>query len=145
MIISLISILGLTGIVWAIGRRLPFSICPICAGVAGTWLWLISGYFLGYQIDLVITALLMGGTVVGVMSKLERLIEPKFGLIWKTVFVVSGFGAMGSLIGGRWLLFATGIIVALIATFACRTPRIKRSGGESEQIKKLKKEMEKCC
>jgi len=151
--VTLTSIIVITVLVWLTNRilllrlrsRSVFQICPICAGVTGTWLWLIMAHFLGYRIVLTIPALLIGGTVVGVMTKLERLVEPKFVLVWKTIFVISGFLAANSLISGIWPIFVIGIILALIATFAFKTRKIKLDRPESGQIKELEKKIKNCC
>ena len=147
LIITLTSIIAITILVWIANRTLPlpFSICPICAGVTGTWLWLMGAHFWGYQIDLIIPAMLMGGTVVGVMSKLERLIEPKFVLVWKTVFVVSGFLAVNSLIMNQWLGLVLGVIIALVFTFSFKIRKIKSSKQTSDQTKELEQKMKNCC
>lgn len=129
------SIIGLTVLVWSINRILPFSICPICAGVSGTWVWLLLAHFTDYQIDLTIPALLLGGTVVGIMSKLEKLIEPKFVLVWKTIFVTAGFLAADSLITHHWLILAGGIIVALLTTIT----------SQRQKPEQGKPDLKNCC
>lgn len=75
MIIAIISILSLTSIVWVLNKILLIKICPICAGVSLTWLWMLLGMGYGllsiekYQL---ITAILMGGSVVGITNKIEE-------------------------------------------------------------------------
>jgi hypothetical protein len=145
IVITLTSILSLTILVWLAKRILPFQVCPICAGVSGTWVWLMAAHFWGYQIDLTIPALLMGGTVVGAMSKLEKFVAPKFVLVWKTIFVMSGFLAADSLITGHWLIFTVGIIVAVIITLAFKWRGITGNKLGSERIAELKKKMKSCC
>ncbi len=147
LIITATSIIVITILIWVVNRTLllPFSICPICAGVAGTWVGLIGAHFLGYQIELIISAMLMGGTVVGVMSKLERLIEPRFVLVWKTVFVVSGFLTANSLITGNWPILVGGIILVLIITLTFKTKKVKLNKQESKQTEELKQKMKNCC
>ncbi|MEK7190231.1 MAG: hypothetical protein AAB661_00500, partial [Patescibacteria group bacterium] len=55
--------------------KLPFQICPICAGVSLTWLWMLFGMGLGFlsveKYQMVI-AILMGGSVIGIVNKLEE-------------------------------------------------------------------------
>ena len=145
MIIALISILGLTILLKFAKPFLPFSVCPLCAGVSLTWLWLITAYFLGYQIELTIPAMLMGGSVVGIMFKLESVIKTKFVLRWKTIFVMSGFLAMNSLITGQWIIFASGIIMALVITLAFKLPKIKPEKPETEQSVEIKNKLKNCC
>src|SRR3989344_7286156 len=65
IVITITSILGVTIVVWLANRILPFQVCPICAGVFGTWVGLLSAYFLGYPIDLVVPPPFMGGAVGG--------------------------------------------------------------------------------
>jgi hypothetical protein len=75
MIIAIISILIIVFAVWLINKKLPIKICPICAGVSLTWLWMLLGMGYGmlsiekYQL---VTAILMGGSVVGITNKLEE-------------------------------------------------------------------------
>ena len=75
MIIAILSILILTSVIWVLNKILPIKICPICAGVSMTWLWMLLGMGYGllsiekYQL---ITAILMGGSVVGITNKLEE-------------------------------------------------------------------------
>ena len=75
MIIAIISILILTSAIWVLNKKLPIKICPVCAGVSLTWLWMLLGMGYGllsiekYQF---ITAILMGGSVVGITNKLEE-------------------------------------------------------------------------
>src|SRR3989344_8267180 len=144
MIIAIISILIITLLIWSLKKVLPFNVCPICAGVFLTWLWMLVGMFLGllstenYQL---ITAVLMGGTVVGLMSKLEQFIKPKFVLIWKALFVALGFVAVYSLISVDWIIFLVGVILAVAFTFAFKIPKVRQENQESEKRKELEEKM----
>jgi len=147
MIIAIISILIITSIVWLIKSKLKFKICPICVGVALTWLWMFIGMLSGklsiitYQLP---TALLMGGTVVGSMFKLEQFIKPKFLLFWKMVYVIFGFLAMYNLLIGNWVVFVIGIIIIVVITFVFKIYG-KEKKQNSEKSKQLEKMMENCC
>ena len=75
MIIAISSIVVITITAWALNKILPVKICPICAGVSLTWLWMLFG--MGYGLLLVdkyqlITAVLMGGSVIGITNKLSE-------------------------------------------------------------------------
>ena len=75
MIIAIISIFILTLIVWLINKKLSMKICPVCAGVLLTWLWMLLGMsygFLSVEKYQIIIAILMGGSVVGITNKLEE-------------------------------------------------------------------------
>ena len=53
------------------------KICAICAAVSLTWLGLLLLKLLGVQVDLLVIAILMGQSVVGLMTKLEEYFEKK--------------------------------------------------------------------
>ena len=145
MITAILSILIITLVVWLVNKKLPIQVCPVCAGVFLTWLWMFIGMSLGkllianYQLPV---SVLMGGTVVGLMSKLEQFINLKFVLIWKMIFVVSGFTAVYSLITDQWGIFAIGVIVDIVVTLIFKT-----YGAEKENLnlKKLKEKIKNCC
>jgi len=148
LIIVIISILIITFATWLLRKYLSLKICPICVGVALTWIWLLVGMKLNllstvnYQLPV---AILMGGTVVGLMSKLEQFVNQKFILIWKTIFVASGFSAVYGLINTDWTMFAVGAILAVVVTFVLKTRGVEPEKQESEQVKKLKEKMKNCC
>lgn len=76
MIIAILSILILTFFVWALNKVLPIKICPICAGVMLTWLWMFWGIWFGllsvarYEF---IIAILMGASIGGIVTELKKL------------------------------------------------------------------------
>ena len=65
---AILSILVITGFVWLLNRITPYKVCPICAGVSGTWLFMLGARFLGYSVDPAILAMLLGtlGKIIGV-------------------------------------------------------------------------------
>ena len=126
MIITIISILLITPVIWLVSKKLKFKICPICAGVSLTWFWLLVGIKLNllssadYQLP---TAILMGGTVVGLMFKLEQFIKIKFVLIWKTLFVALGFMVVHSLMFANWMIFLVSAILVVLLTFILKVSK----------------------
>ena len=75
MIIAIISIFVFTSAVWVLNKIIPVKICPICAGVSLTWLWMLFGMgygFLSVEKYQIVIAILMGGSVVGITNKLEE-------------------------------------------------------------------------
>lgn len=148
MIIAILSILVLTGFVYVLNKKLLTQICPICAGVTLTWLWMFFGMFFGklsaidYQVP---TAILAGGTVVGLMSKLEEFIKVKFVLVWKTIFVASGFMAVYSLVAREWSILALGIIINVAITFIFKTYENETKNSDPKKLEELKKKMKGCC
>ena len=75
IIIPIISILIITLIFYFANKKLPFQICPICAGVALTWVWLLADMYFGLlsvdQYEL-ITAILMGASIGGVVNETKK-------------------------------------------------------------------------
>ncbi|HLC73004.1 MAG TPA: hypothetical protein VJH20_00035 [Candidatus Nanoarchaeia archaeon] len=53
------------------------NICAICAAVSITWISLIIMKLLGYIIDNVIIAILMGQSIVGIMYYLDKKMKNK--------------------------------------------------------------------
>ena len=143
--IATTSILGITLLVYLANRILPFRICPICAGVSGTWIGLIIARFSGYPIDITIPALLMGGSVVGIAYQLEKkLPAEKSSLLWKTFFIPAGFiAAYGILIEWRGIFFAALIFLLLLSSLFL-SPR-KQQESQKKAVEELKKKMKDCC
>ncbi len=143
MFIATISILGITVFVWLANRVLAFRVCPICAGVAGTWLWMLAARLLGYEIDPIALALLMGGSVVGIAYQIEkRLSQSRSPLLWKTLFIPTGFiGAYGLLMQWWGVLLVSLTFLALVVYAFLSTHKNAQKGV----IKELEEKMKNCC
>lgn len=144
--ITAISILTITGLVWLFNLVLPFKICPICTGVSGTWLWMLAAKFLGYEIDLIIPAMLMGGSVVGIAYQIEkRLPLNRSPLLWKTLFIPAGFVAIYSIISSWWTVFI--VIATILFIMALRFIEEPRSRAikSDKAVEELRKKMKNCC
>lgn len=147
IILAISSILALTAVVWGANKFLPFSVCPICAGSLITWVWLVAAYFAGYEIDLTVPAILMGGSVVGVAYQLEKRFSdvlPATRLLWKVFFMPVGFVAMYAVLEGQWIVFVSS--AAFLAAISARLifPR-RQAGLHEESIEALEKSMKDCC
>ena len=144
IIIVIASILGITLAVWLVNKVLPFQICPICAGVSGTWLWMLGLYQLGYQVDLGIAAMLMGGSVVGIAYQLEkRLPAGRSSILWKALFIPMGFVVAYSVVVSQWTMAAASLGVALVLAWAFL--KKAESPEQGRRVEELKKKMENCC
>ncbi|MBI4119274.1 MAG: hypothetical protein HY456_00315 [Parcubacteria group bacterium] len=152
IVIATISILAITGLVRLLNRILPFKICPICAGVAGTWLWMLTAKFLGYEIDPVIPAMLMGGSVVGIAYQIEK--RPAFAkasagklLLWKTLFIPMGFIAVYSAVLSWWLVFIATVTILIILTLKFKEVVAPSGRASLHEMRReeLEKKMEDCC
>lgn len=146
---AIISILTITLIAWAVGKTTPIKICPICAGVAGTWIWLIAARFMGCAVPIEIPAILMGGSVVGIAYQLEKKIvfapsRWRTPLVWKASFIVLGFTTVYTALNSNWLIFGAAAILALTdaALFLALT---KARSANTDTVKALEDKMKDCC
>ncbi len=73
ILITTSSILFFSLTAFILRKYLNLKICPLCVGVSLTWLWMLIGIWFGilsvekYQL---ITAVLMGGSIIGIVNKL---------------------------------------------------------------------------
>lgn len=145
ILITTISILAITGLAWLATKVLPFPVCPICVGVAGTWLWMVAAGLAGFAFDASMLAILLGGSVVGTAYQLEkRLARGRSPLLWKTLCLPIGFAAAYGVAVSHWSLLAIGSAGLLLLTAVFFMPR-RHSEKNSTAVEKLKREMEKCC
>lgn len=107
---------------------------------------------LGYPIDAILLAMLMGGSVVGVAYQLEkRLPAGKSPLLWKALFIPVGFVVAYSLVVSQWVMLAVSLgIAGVIAwAFIIGVPKQHASQKVEEhvlsEVEGLKKKMENCC
>lgn len=151
ILIPTISIIVLTGIVWIANRIFSIRVCPICAGISGTWIWMLATFFLGYEINLFILGTLMGGSVVGITYQLEKrfligkILHNKL-LIWKTVFMVSGFITAYALASSEWIAFSlSAAIITALSIFAVTQKSKVINKKQNKNVEQLEKYMEDCC
>lgn len=161
--ITLVSILAVTGFLRVIKRWIPHRVCPICAGVSGTWGWMLFAYAAGYPIDLMIVAILMGGSVVGIAYQLERRL-PRLpavaseetgavsrGLLWKTLFIPAGFAGVYGILTGSWPIAAVALTAAacIVFVFSRKKENVSASLGKqaviAERVAELEEKMKQCC
>ncbi|MBI4217418.1 MAG: hypothetical protein HY603_01300 [Parcubacteria group bacterium] len=150
IILTVISILAITCAVWMANKLLPFKVCPICAGVSGTWLWMLAASLLGYQIDFVIVAMLLGGSVVGIAYQLEKKLPAgsanwRTPLLWKTIFIPAGFVAAYGILTHQWIAFLAALAFLLLASFIFLFSTGDKPGPRKETVKELEKKMKDCC
>jgi len=139
---------------WLFRKLVKVEICLICAGVSGTWLWMLIGVFSGqlpitdYQLPM---AILMGGSVVGIAYQVEkRLVLAKASvnklLLWKLLFIPAGFAAVYGLIAVSWLLFAAALAVSgAIAAFFLLFSVSEKDKQKSNKVGEIEEKMKNCC
>ena len=151
MITAILLVLVITVIVVALNKSLPFKVCPICAGISGSWLILTAGILLArwsgdYKLPI---AMLMGGTVVGIAFQGEA----KFGWakkgvhMWKAPVIILGMPVAYWLFKNMSLMTLAVEIAALailIYSFFIRSHKISKHEND-KHITELENKMKNCC
>jgi|SRR3989344_5060378 len=130
---------------WLANKTFKTNICPICAGTALTWIWMLAARSVGYDTNPVIIGILMGGSVVGIAYMLERHIaHSTSAMIWKLVFIPAGFATVYGIIASQWPLFwFSAFILAIAGVFARKQRRVTMR--DDKKIQELKQKMRRCC
>lgn len=146
VLLTTLSILALTALAWVAARRLSFAVCPICFGVGGTWLWMIGARYLDAAFDASMLPILLGGSVVGIAYQVEKhLPAGRSPLLWKAVFLPTGFIAAYGAAAPDWSVFAAGVVALVlwgVLFFAAPRTMQTRDGAT---VEKLERRMKQCC
>ena len=156
MFSALILITLITLIVWRISQVVGIKICPACVGVSSAWLILTAGVLtemLSSNSWQMIIAILMGGSVVGIAFQGEKSIKwaEKNPMWWKLIVVLPGFLAVyGAIKYMSWGTLAGAIVVlgAVMYVFFVRKGKVSPQQvhrNDDPSVKKLEKDLEKCC
>ena len=143
--LAVVSIFALAGLAWLAGKALRFPLCPICFGVAGTWLWMLGARFAGFPVDATMLAVLLGASVVGIAAQLEtRLPRGCSPLLWKTLTLPVGFIAAYGLVAERWIVAAIAVSALVLLAALFLLPR-RLAATDEAAVEKLEQQMKKCC
>ena len=151
MITAILLVLVITLIAVALNKLLPFKICPICAGISGSWLILTAGILLarwsgGYMLPI---AMLMGGTVVGIAFQGEAKFNwAKKGIyMWKAPVIILGMPVAYWLFQNMSLTtLAVEILIlsVLIYFFFIRSSHAGKN-IDGHHVVELEDKMKNCC
>lgn len=142
IIIAILSIFALAGLAAFAGRVLRIRICPICAGVSGTWLWMLAAHAMDIPQDTGVILLLMGGSGVGIAYQLERRIRPSAQALFKLVFITSWMAAAWALVTTVWPVFIGAVGLDTLIFLSTRQAAQQKM---SVRQKKLQERLEQCC
>jgi len=153
ILIALTSIIAITFGAKAVSRFLPFELCPICAGVAGTWFWVLAGIYAGRlsaEDWILVAALAMGGSVVGIAYLGEKRFEwaEKSIFYFKVPVIVGGFAFVYWALNNISLLSLG--IEALLLTFLFFVYFVLPAIGlarekNPEKVRELEEKLKSCC
>jgi len=145
LLLPFASILLITAVVWRFNTMTGKRICPICAGVSGTWLLLLVARAAGLSVDSALIGILMGGSVVGIGYQTEKYLSPsRSPLAWKVWFMTAGFALVYGVVKESFLFLAIGtaFVVCSIPVFFGRRPT---SAQESDAAKRIQEKLKNCC
>jgi len=145
LVAAILSMFLLALLAWLAGRLVRVSICPVCVGVAGTWLWMLAARLGGFAIDTVILAMFLGASVVGIAQRIEnRLPQERAPLLWKALALPTGFSAAYALLIEQWTV--AGAAIAALALLAALFMRSARAApADPAVVAQLEERMKKCC
>lgn len=134
---------------------LPVRICAICGAVSLTWLGLLIGLFLGWHDNVLWLAVMMGGSVVGFVYKLEKYFKRKklsnFWLI-RILIIVLGFLSVYLLLIQNWSLFGLVLVLGVILMFLSlpfvrhgSPAKIQNEKVFKKKLDNLVQQLEDCC
>lgn len=139
------SILAIAALGWTVRRLLDVPLCPICLAVGGTWLWMLAARELGHAVDATLLAVLLGGSVVGLASLgQKRLPAGRSPLLWKTLFIPTGFVAAYAIVAQRWPLALGAAVGLLVLAGVFQTAR-RTAAPATAAIDELTRKMSDCC
>lgn len=146
ILLATLSIFAIAFIAYLLRKIGVLKICPICAGVSGTWLWLLGAHILGYQVDMFVVSIMIGGSVVGIAYQLEKRMADARGILFKALFIPVGFIAAYGILED-WKLFAVAIIgiVAISVYFLSARTMSATSAEKEERVKNITDQMKNCC
>jgi hypothetical protein len=156
ILIATVSIFAITGLTWVFNKISSFRICPICAGVFGTWLWIFVGLHFGALEEeswRIIAALFIGGSIVGVAYQLDKQLQAgRSSFAFRLFFIPVGFVAAYGLLVSQWKFFIFPFLFLVVLSFVflglSRVGNGKTAEGNAVQIlrrEKLEKQMKNCC
>ncbi len=146
LLLALASILGITGAMWLLRSRLRVPLCPICLGVGGTWLWMLVARYLGFAVDTVLLAVLLGGSAAAIAEQVEKRLPPqRSALLWKALFLPPAFAGAYAAATTHWLWLGAAVIglSALTILFLRRPLGAEVQGNET--VDELTRKMKNCC
>ncbi len=131
-------------------KKLPFNICSICIAVSFTWLILLVGFILGWNIDPVLIAVLMGQSITGIMYAMENYFKShKLSDFWivRIYIIVAGTLVIYNLLTGPiefLLLSLSAVFVAGVFVFLKVITSNQKQKNDNEKSK-LKNRLDNCC
>ena len=145
LLIAVASMLGLTLLAWFGSRVAHFAICPVCVGVAGTWIGMLAARFAGFAVDATVLGILLGVSALGIVQwHSERLPQGRVAMLWKALAVPIGSAAAYGLVAELWGLAALAALAFVLLALQFRVPRPEPE-TDPAAVSRLEQRMKRCC
>lgn len=157
IILAILSMLIIGAGAGAANKVFNIRLCPVCAGVAGTWLLMLVLRFLEYPISTPLLTMFLGGSAVGIAYTIEKKLPPaRSRMLFKAFFIPVGFITAYGMVIEDWIM-AGGALLALFALVGIFLSKSRQSigsgdeetppqaGEESPRQEELKKKLDECC
>lgn len=141
------TILGIFGLILALFfaflavkelTRLKF--CVLCASVSAVWVGLLAAYLAGWWNDVILLAIFMGGSVVGVMYLLEKKLPQEFDM-FRLPFYLSAVAVVWLVLVGsvefRVMVFLAVLWLGFGAVYVLKNKLVA--------VKKIAERLAACC
>lgn len=124
----------------------PIKLCAICTAVSLSWVGLLIAYFLGWHDNLLWLGILMGGSLVGLMYKMEQYFKKKkltnYWLI-RIAIIAFGFLSVYLFLSAEWdkliLVIVAIILFSFFSLFFIKTEK------DASKRRPLKDRLDHCC
>lgn len=144
VLLTLLIIIILYFIIALLGIR----ICAICAAVSLTWIGLLIGYFLNWHNDLLWLGILMGGSIVGLMYKMEQYFRiKKLTNYWlvRIAIIIFGFLGVYLLLTADWDKLTLVIVIVILFSFFSLFFVKTEADRDISRKRPLKDRLDHCC
>lgn len=144
IILAILSMLIIGAGAGAANRVFNIRLCPVCAGVAGTWLLMLVLRFLEYPISIPLLTMFLGGSAVGIAYTIEKKLPPaRSRMLFKAFFIPVGFITAYGIVIENWIMALGAIVALLVISGVFLSSREQRQ--DSEKAEELKKKLDECC
>ena len=150
---------ALSRIFWVVFRA---HVCAICAAVSLTWAGFLYAYLSGRSVDSLVLAMLMGGSVVGLMYAMQKAFEKRgWTHFWFFRWHIITFGTAfcWALLNERWVMTGStaflGAVLGLFVFSFSRKPVVSHAASSTAPNQKsaewgrakreLEERMKHCC
>lgn len=154
ILIAIASFLAFTLVTLWVDRVFKIRPCPVCVGVSGTWLWLTPAVLAGVLPEepyILIIALLMGASVVGIADQAEKRIAwvARHSVKAKSIVIAPGialgFWALANLSWTVWLLEVFLMSILAWRFFFQKIHPAPSARRAAPGVTDLEKNLDQCC